>query len=134
MVTGRCACKAVGYDVEDEFVVAYNCHCSNCRALTGSAFLPWGEIEPEKLSLTGGTDSLLVDGDPEGIHAMRCRQCWSLLYWTVHHHDRTWLRVPYGTFNEAPTLKPSAHMFVGSKAEWYDLSDELPRHDEYPWS
>jgi hypothetical protein len=29
MLRGRCACKAVGYEVADEFVVAYNCHCSN---------------------------------------------------------------------------------------------------------
>ena len=49
MLRGRCECKAVAYEVADEFVVAYNCHCSNCRATTGSAFLPWGEIEREKL-------------------------------------------------------------------------------------
>jgi hypothetical protein len=122
----------VGYDVEDEFVVAYNCHCSNCRALTGSAFLPWGEIEPTKLRITGGADSLLVDGDTESNHAVRCGRCWSLLYWTVHHHDRMWLRVPYGTLNESPTLKPTAHNFVGSKAEWYEIRDELPQHAEYP--
>lgn len=133
MLTGRCACLAVGYDVEDEFVLAYNCHCSNCRALTGSAFLPWGEIEPKKLSLRGATDSLLVDGDARGSHAVRCGHCWSLLYWTVHHHDRVWLRVPYGTLDEAPTLKPTAHMFVGSKAEWYEIRDELPQFDTHPW-
>ena len=97
MLRGRCACNVVAFEVSDEFVVAYNCHCSNCRALTGSAFLPWGEIEPEKLRVKKGTDSLLVDGDADVAHAMRCRQCWSLLYWTVHHHDRTWLRVPYGS-------------------------------------
>ena len=89
MLRGRCACNAVGYQVADEFVVAYNCHCSNCRAMTGSAFLPWGEIEPEKLRVKKGTDSLLADGNAEAAHAMRCAQCWSLLYWAVHHHDRT---------------------------------------------
>jgi len=44
-----------------------------------------------------------------------------------------WLRVPYGTLNEAPTLRPIAHIFVGSKAEWYEIRDELAQHDEYPW-
>ena len=90
MLTGRCACKAVAFRVEDAFVVAYNCHCSRCRAMTGSAFLPWGEIEPHKVSVTTGLDSLLVDGDAESFHAMRCGECWSLLHWTVHHHDRMW--------------------------------------------
>src|SRR3954471_5716065 len=69
MLTGRCACKALGYAVEDEFTVAYNCHCSNCRALTGSAFLPWGEIAPDKLRLTGAPEARFVDGDAEATHA-----------------------------------------------------------------
>jgi hypothetical protein len=63
---------------------------------------------------------------------MRCGQCWSLLYWTVHHHDRRWLRVPYGSLTDDSTLKPTAHMFVGSKARWYEILDDLPQHDEYP--
>jgi hypothetical protein len=72
MLRGRCACEAVAYEVADEFVVAYNCHCSNCRAMTGSAFLPWGEIEPERLSVTKGADSLLIEGDSDASHAVRC--------------------------------------------------------------
>jgi len=132
MLTGRCACKALGYAVEDEFTVAYNCHCSNCRALTGSAFLPWGEIAPDKLRLTGAPEARFVDGDAEGTHAMRCGRCWSLLYWTVHHHGRTWLRVPFGTLNEAPTLRPLGHIFVGSKADWHEIRDELPQYEQYP--
>ena len=68
MLRGRCACNAVAYEVSDEFVVAFNCHCSNCRAMTGSAFLPWGEIEPEKLRVNKGADSLVLIGDADGHH------------------------------------------------------------------
>jgi hypothetical protein len=68
--------------VSDEFVVAFNCHCSNCRATTGSAFLPWGEIERDKLRVTQGDGSLLVVGDADGPHEVRCGACFSLLYWT----------------------------------------------------
>jgi hypothetical protein len=74
----------VSYEVSDQFVAAFNCHCSNCRAATGSAFLPWGEIEREKLKVTKGAGSLMVSGDADADYAMRCRSCGSLLYWTVH--------------------------------------------------
>jgi hypothetical protein len=130
VLRGRCACNAIAYEVSDEFVVAYNCHCSNCRAMTGSAFLPWGEIEREKLRVTKGAEALLVDGDSDANYAMRCGQCWSLLYWTRDGY----VRVPYGTLIDKPTLKPTAHMFVGSKAPWHEILDDLPQHDEYPWS
>lgn len=129
MLKGRCACKAVTFEVEDEFVVAYNRHCSNCRAMTGSAFLPWGEIEPEKLSVTDGGDSLHLTGDPLGHHAKHCGKCFSLLYWTGYEGK---IRVPYGSLVDEPSLKPIAHMFVGSKAPWYEILDDLPQYDEYP--
>jgi len=131
VLKGRCACNAVGYEVSDEFIVAFNCYCSNCRATTGSAFLPWGEIEPEKLRVTKGADSLMLIGDADGHHGRRCGKCFSLLYWTGYEGK---IRVPYGSLIDEPVLKPTAHMFVGSKAPWYEILDDLPQHDEYPWS
>jgi hypothetical protein len=131
MLRGRCGCDAVAYEVADEFVVAYNCHCSNCRATTGSAFLPWGEIEPEKLTVIDGSDSLLLIGDVDGRHEVHCSACFSLLYWTGYEGK---IRVPYGSLIDAPTLRPTAHMYVGSKAPWYEILDDLPQHDESPWA
>ena len=98
--------------------------------MTGSAFLPWGEIEPEKLRVTKGEESLISDGDPNGHHARRCGNCFSLLYWTGSEGK---IRVPYGSLVDEPNLKAMAHTFVGSKASWYEILDGLPQHDGYPW-
>jgi hypothetical protein len=130
VLRGRCACRAVTFEVADEFAAAFNCHCSNCRAMTGSAFLPWGEIERDKLRVTTG--SLTVIGDPGASHEVRCRACSSLLYWIPSDGER--VRVPYGSLVDEPSLKPTAHMFVGSKAPWHEILDDLPQFDESPWS
>ena len=29
-------------------------------------------------------------------------------------------------------IKPRAHIFVRSKAQWYDINDDLPKFEEYP--
>ena len=129
MLSGSCACGAVTYEVADEFVAAYNCHCSRCRALTGSAFLPWGETEPEKLTIVKGEEVLHSSGDRDGPHATRCGRCFSLLYWPGYEGK---IRVPYGSLLDEPALKPMAHMFVGSKASWYEILDDLPQHDQPP--
>jgi hypothetical protein len=133
VLRGRCACRAIAYEVEDAFVAAFNCHCSNCRATTGSAFMPWGEIEREKLRVTKGAGSLRVLGDPDADHEVHCEACLSLVYWTSMR-DRAYVRIPFGSLVDEPMLKPTAHMFVGSKASWYEIRDDLPQHDEYPWS
>jgi hypothetical protein len=31
-----------------------------------------------------------------------------------------------------PGGRPSGHIFVGSKAPWYEIADDLPQHEEYP--
>ncbi|HET7450285.1 MAG TPA: GFA family protein [Gaiellaceae bacterium] len=115
----------------DEFDVAYNCHCSNCRALSGAAFLTVGQIGRDKLTVTNGAASLLVEGDPDSAHEVRCSECFSLLYWAYPDGS---VGVPYGTLIDEPALKPIHHQFVGSKAPWYEILDDFPQYDEYPWS
>ena len=117
----------------DEFLVAFNCHCSNCRATTGLGVSPWGEIEREKLRVTKGEGSLMPVGDAGGDHEMRCRDG-AVHFSTGPRVIGTHVRVPYGTLVDQPALKPTAHMFVGSKAPWFQILDDLPQHVAYPWS
>jgi hypothetical protein len=49
VLAGSCACGNVTYRVVDAFQYAANCHCTRCRASTGSAFKPSAGIEREKL-------------------------------------------------------------------------------------
>ena len=62
-LAGKCYCGAVHYTAPDEFVYAMNCHCSNCRRTTGSAFKPFAGIQHDKLSITRGRDKLMIYGE-----------------------------------------------------------------------
>ena len=111
----------------DEFKYAANCHCSNCRASTGSAFKPFAGIERDKLEVTDGADKLLIWGDPDNNHT-RCAVCGSLLYSVVR--DGAWVHVALGSLADEPSIRPTEHIFVGSKAPWFEITDELPQHEE----
>jgi hypothetical protein len=128
LLSGRCSCGAVRYEVADEFRYAANCHCSNCRRATGSAFKPFGGIEREKLALLANAADCLLVGEPDGTHDVRCRACGSLLYSVVR--DGAWVHVALGSLTDSPTLRPTQHIFVGSKAPWFTITDELPQHAE----
>ena len=128
MLNGRCECRAVRYRVPDEFLYAANCHCSNCRAGTGSAFKAFAGIEREKLEILEGEETLLVWGDDEGNHT-RCGNCGSLLYSVVR--DGAYVHVAMGSLVDEPTIRPTEHIFVGSKAPWFEITDELPQSEEY---
>ena len=40
--------------------------------------------------------------------------------------------VTLGTVTGDPWLRPEAHIFVGSKAPWFEITDHLPQFDEWP--
>jgi hypothetical protein len=124
-------CGAVQYAVADEFVYAANCHCSNCRRATGSAFKPFAGIERDKLRVIKGGDDLMIVGDEKG-NDTRCRVCGSLLYSVVR--DGTFVHVALGSLVEAPGIRPSKHIFVGSKALWFTITDDLAQYEELPGS
>jgi hypothetical protein len=126
MLAGKCFCGTVHYTVADAFHYAMNCHCSNCRRTTGSAFKPFAGIERDKLAVTKGQDNLLIYGDENG-HDAHCKVCGSLLYSLVR--DGTYVHVAMGTLVDAPTIRPSRHIFVDSKAPWFTITDDLPQHE-----
>jgi hypothetical protein len=128
VLAGRCECGAVGYRVTDEFLYAANCHCSRCRAATGSAFKPFAGIEREKLELDESSGSLLVHGTDE-LNDTRCAACGSLLFSVVR--DGKYVHVALGSLVDEPGIRPTEHIFVGSKAPWFEITDDLPQAEEY---
>jgi hypothetical protein len=128
MLTGGCWCGAVRYRVADEFLYASNCHCSRCRAATGSAFKPFAGIEREKLEITDGRDGLLVVGDDD-LNDTRCAACGSLLYSVVR--DGEYVHVALGSLADEPGIRPTKHIFIGSKAPWFEVTDDLPQFEEH---
>ncbi len=125
-LTGKCYCGAVEYTVPDEFQYALICHCSNCRRATGSAFKPFAGIERDKFAVIKGKDGLLIYGS-EKTHDAHCGKCGSLLYSVVR--DGAWVHVTMGTLVDTPTIRPRAHIFVGSKAGWDTITDDLPQYE-----
>ena len=127
LLTGSCLCGAVRYAVADDFAYAMNCHCSNCRRATGAAFKPFAGIACDRLRIVAGEDAVLVFGD-DAAHDVHCKRCGSLLYSVVR--DGAFVHVAMGTLVDDPTMRPSKHIFVGSKAPWFTITDDLPQCQE----
>jgi hypothetical protein len=128
ILSGECLCRAVRYEVADQFAYALNCHCSNCRRTTGAAFKPFAGIARDKFRLVKSSDDLMIHGN-ESAHDAHCRRCGSLLYSVVR--DGAFVHVAMGTLADDPSIRPSAHIFVGSKAPWFTISDDLPQYREH---
>ena len=127
LLVGKCECGAVRYQVADAFRYAANCHCSRCRAATGSAFKAFAGIERGKLEVTEGQDMILVVGE-QNSNDTRCGRCGSLLFSVVR--DGAYVHVAMGSLVDVPAIRPTSHIYVGSKAPWFEITDDLPQHEE----
>ena len=41
------------------------------------------------------------------------------------------MHVALGSLVDDPGIRPTKHIFVGSKAPWFEITDDLPQFDEY---
>jgi hypothetical protein len=114
--------------VADEFAYTVNCHCSNCRRATGAAFKPLAGISSEKIEIIEGEESVMRVGDKVSPY-VHCSQCGSLLYALVK--GGAYAHVTMGTLVDAPNISPTCHIFVGSKAPWFKITDDLPQFEEF---
>jgi hypothetical protein len=116
--------------VEGPFLYAGYCHCSRCRARTGSAFSAFAGIGQDKLRITDGADSIAVfEMNPDNIVSF-CTLCGSALFSRVR--DGQFFHVTMGTLVDDPRIHPTLHICVGSKAPWHEITDSLPQYAELP--
>jgi hypothetical protein len=64
----------------------------------------------------------------DDLNDTRCAECGSFLYSVVR--EGKWVHVAMGSLVDDPTIRPSEHIYVGSKAPWFEITDELPQNDE----
>jgi len=64
-----------------------------------------------------------------GIGWAFCRVCGSSLGIAAHGKLG---EIALGALASDPGVRPTEHIFVGSKAEWFQITDTLPQYDKRP--
>lgn len=131
MPKGSCLCGTVQYEVDGPFEGIDHCHCSKCRRSHGSAFATYGRTAKKNFRLVAGEASLKSFASSEAVTRSFCEKCGSSLLFR-HAAAPEFDFVAVGTLDDDPGARPEAHIFVGSKASWFEIEDDLPQHAEYP--
>ncbi len=126
--SGSCLCGGIRYRVDGELGAMVVCHCSRCRKANGSAFQAVVPIAAAAFELLEGAELLAGYESSPGVHRMFCRRCASPLYSRRDAMPET-LRLRVGTLDTPLPAGPAMHIFVGSKAGWYEIHD---RAEQYP--
>jgi hypothetical protein len=130
MIKGSCLCGTVRYEVSGPFNSMMSCHCSMCRKHHGSGFATYVSAPLENFRWVSGEETLLQYKSSEQGTRYSCATCGSTVPMTLPAYSMVLL--PAGPLEGDLGIKPQAHIFVGSKAPWYEIADSLPRYEEFP--
>ncbi len=132
LVRGSCLCGAVRYQMQPPYRFFQYCHCSRCRKRCGSAFAANILIDADRFSYTEGQNLVNRYEVPGARHFSTCfcGQCGASLPW--HTKDGLRVLVPAGTLDSDPFAGPERNIYWGSRASWYEHTDQLPCFDTLP--
>ena len=131
MITGRCECGKVRYEINAEITDFSHCHCSQCRRLHGAAFASFGGVARSKFEYISGMTDLRKYASSKTSDRVFCGNCGSNILVEVASEPSE-VYIAMGTVDGNPECPPGYHQFVGSKAPWYEICDDLPVHDIWP--
>jgi len=128
VITGGCLCGGVRYEVRGTFLRAGHCHCSRCRRHSGAAVGTQGRVRRVDFRMVSGSDLVRVFKPEDGAVKAFCSVCGSSLF------GGTWPEGPevsirLGTVDGDPGIRPQYHTYVGSKAVWDEILDDLPQYE-----
>lgn len=129
MISGSCLCGAVRYEITGALGVPTHCHCSQCRKAHGAAFGTYARVRWTDFVVVSGEKEIASYNSSHDIRRTFCRQCGSTLQFIRESRPESF-SLALGTVDSDLRLPPAYHIFVGSKATWYEIADGLPQHEE----
>lgn len=128
MYSGSCLCGGVRYELASELGPIDVCYCQICRRASGGPLATNAAVAASAFKVTGGAELLAAYESSPGEHRHFCSRCGSPIY--SKRADRPEVvRICVGTINKPLNVRPAVHYYVASKCNWWEISDDLPRHE-----
>ena len=121
MLTGRCLCGDISFEVRGTPQGVSACHCGQCRKQSGHV---WASAHVPETDLT-------ITGAPAWFEASEtarrgfCARCGSFLFWKAHDEDT--ISFALGALDAPTGLTLERHIFCEDKGDYYDIEDDLPQ-------
>jgi len=126
-IRGSCLCGKVRYEIAGSLTAADHCHCSMCRRQHGAAFSTYAGFNLGDFRWVTGEGFVTIYEALSGSGWCFCSECGSTLAGTCNGIITA---ITLGTVEGDPGVKPESHIFIGSKAQWFDVNDNLPQFEE----
>ncbi len=131
MIRGYCECRRVRYEVDGDINDFSHCHCSQCRRLHGAAFATFAGVIRDQFRYVSGESDTSVYASSDSHGRVFCSECGSNILVALDEEPDA-LYLSMSTIEGDPPRPQGYHIYVGSKAPWHEISDDLKQYDTEP--
>jgi hypothetical protein len=125
-IKGHCLCGAVKFEATAGPISTVNCHCTDCRRITGAVYGTVLYFEGDDVQISGALSGFEHTSD-RGTRLTKqfCTNCGSQLFALTSAYP-TWIGIRAGCIEETADIKPLRNVFVDSKIHSTPLDGALP--------
>jgi hypothetical protein len=129
MIEGGCLCGKIRFQIDANVSAFWLCHCSKCRRVSGGPFAAAALCRRSNFRWLRGEHDVKSFDTGGGYRRTFCPDCGCPAP-LVQDQRRSVVLMP-GTLDADYTESLARHIFVGSKAPWWEITDEAPQFDEH---
>ena len=122
---GGCLCGGVRYEVRGPLRPVVACHCSQCARTSGN-YAAMTACATGDLHFVSDKTLAWYRSSSEAERGF-CSRCGGNLFWKPD--TDTHISITAGTLDPPTGVSLSEHIYVGSKSDFYDIADDLPKKE-----
>jgi hypothetical protein len=127
-IPGSCLCGVFRFEVLGSLADVNLCHCDICRRANGTAFSANCPVPVERFKALTDYSTIAEYSSSPGAWRAFCKNCGSPVY-ARKDSDAGVIRLRLGSLDRTASANIVSHVWVGSKANWDRISDDLPCYE-----
>ena len=130
---GGCLCGKTRYELSNEPITLYACHCTDCQTASGSSCVLGMRVSSDGIKVVLGDpkpyERARTDGRTKLI--FRCPSCLTAL-WGAHLLTREYVTLYAGTLDNSSSLSPIGHIWTDSAQSWVVIPSDTLNYTNQP--
>ena len=126
-INGGCHCGFITYEAEVDPNAVGICHCTDCQALTGSAYRVFVPAPAQTFELLSGQPKIYIKTAQSGNPRAQgfCANCGSPLYSCAPSNPPDYI-LRTGTLDQRAALPPRRQIWCSSALPWSANLEDIP--------
>jgi hypothetical protein len=131
-ISGKCLCGNISYSSDTEIKMMANCHCSDCRSVTGAAYGTLVFVEADAVEIRGEPKIFKHTSDSgAAMQKLFCGDCGSQLF-GKNSNRPSMLSIRAGGLDDNSFVKPTVNVYLSSKLESTPIDSGLRGFEKMP--